>query len=245
MEKRLLIDKITEYVQDNISKFHNARIQKLSSLKLKKLLQKKNPYLFKAKNCLTAQDLVENIARSFMSSAEETMFGDWLEGLAIFANNIVFNGRKSTTQGIDLEFDKDNTRYIVSIKSGPNWGNSSQIKKMIEDFNAAKRTLHTSGSTMPVVFINGCCYGKKGHIYKNGDYYKYCGQDFWTLISGEETFYLDIIKPLGTKAKEKNEQYQNEYTNMINRFTRDFSNEFCNSDRSIDWEKIVRLNSGE
>ena len=31
--------------------------------------------------------------------------------------------------GIDLEFDKDGVRYIVTIKSGPNWGNSSQIGK--------------------------------------------------------------------------------------------------------------------
>lgn len=55
-----------------------------------------------------------------ISSNEETVFGDWLEGLAIFINSKVYDGRKSGITGIDLEFDKDGIRYIVTIKSGPN-----------------------------------------------------------------------------------------------------------------------------
>ena len=35
-------------------------------------------------------------------------------------------------------------RYIVSIKSGPKWGNSSQIKKMVQNFKQAKRVLATT-----------------------------------------------------------------------------------------------------
>lgn len=45
---------------------------------------------------------------------------------------------KSAAEGVDLEFNKDGKKYLVSIKSGPNWGNSSQIKKMIDNFNKAK-----------------------------------------------------------------------------------------------------------
>jgi hypothetical protein len=74
-----------------------------------------------------------------------------LEGLAIFINHKAFNGRKSSTPGIDLEFYKDNVRYIVSIKSGPNWGNSRQIKKMKTDFTQAKKTLRTSSSNLNVI----------------------------------------------------------------------------------------------
>ncbi|MCD4695711.1 MAG: FKBP-type peptidyl-prolyl cis-trans isomerase, partial [Bacteroidales bacterium] len=77
-----------------------------------------------------------------ISLSEYGLFGDWLEGLAIFINKRVYNGRKSTSHGIDIEFEKDKVRYIVSIKSGPNWGNSSQIKKMISDFTAANRTFN-------------------------------------------------------------------------------------------------------
>jgi len=75
-------------------------------------------------------------------------------------NQKVYQGRKSTTTGIDLEFDKGGIRYIVAIKSGPNWGNSSQIQKMLTDFHAAIKTLRTSGSGVNAICINGCCYGK-------------------------------------------------------------------------------------
>jgi len=43
-----------------------------------------------------------------------------LEGLAIYIAKMTYGGWKSGITGIDLEFDKDEKRYIVDIKSGPN-----------------------------------------------------------------------------------------------------------------------------
>ena len=58
------------------------------------------------------------------------------------------NGLKSGVTGIDLEFVKDGARYIVSIKSGPNWGNSSQVKDMQStDFRTAARTIRQGNKT--------------------------------------------------------------------------------------------------
>lgn len=243
MENKL-ISQVTKYVEENISKFHQSRINKLSDLKLKTVLKKKNPYLFKAKYYLTASNLVESLASAFISSAEETIFGDWLEGLAIFVCGEVYNGRKSSTIGVDLEFDKDGIRYIVSIKSGPNWGNASQVKKMKVDFITAKRTLRTSNSQLHIQAVNGCCYGRDSKPDK-GEFFKYCGQEFWSFISGEDTLYIDIIEPLATKAKERNEEFQQEYAKMINKFTLQFMNEFCLEDGAINWVKLVEFNSGK
>ena len=164
------------------------------------------------------------------------------QGLAIFINSQVFNGWKSGIPGIDLEFDFEGIRFIVNIKSGPNWGNSSQISKMIEDFSRAKKTLRTSNSKISIVAVNGCCYGRDNQPDK-GDYYKYCGQSFWEFISGNANLYTDIIEPLGHKAKEKNDEFLKSYAQMINKFTLEFSNEFCKKSGEIDWEKLVRFNS--
>ena len=237
-----LIEKVKEYVEQNIGQFHQNRIKKLETLRLKTILSKKNPYLFKAKYCVTAHDIVKSLTDAFLSSAEETIFGDWMEGLAIFVNQQVYGGWKSSAKGVDLEFDKDGIRYIVSIKSGPNWGNSSQINKLKEDFKSAKKTLRTSKSNLVIEAVNGCCYGKDGSPDK-GDYMKYCGQDFWYFISGEKTLYVDIIEPLATKAKERNEEFQKRYAQMINVFTKEFINEFCKENGEIDWEKLVEFNS--
>lgn len=240
--ENILIKEVINYVEENIGDFHQSRINKLETLKLKSVLKKKNPYLFKAKYLLTASDIVRSLTEAFVSSAEETMFGDWLEGLAIFVNNYVYGGRKSAAKGIDLEFDKDGFRYIVSIKSGPNWGNSSQIAKMRTDFNAANKTLRTSNSKLSIKAINGCCYGSDRNPDK-GDYFKYCGQDFWYLISGEKSLYLDIVEPLATRAKERNEEFQKAYAKILNKFTNEFITDFCYEDGSINWEKIVMFNS--
>ena len=128
--KEFLKKSVSEYVNKNIGEFHKKRIEALANLKLNIILKKKNPYLFKAKYLLTAEAIIKSIMDAFISSNEETIFGDWLEGLAIFINQKVYKGRKSGISGIDLEFDLDGIRYIIAIKSGPNWGNSGQIAKM-------------------------------------------------------------------------------------------------------------------
>lgn len=233
---------VVKYVEENIGTFHQKRIAGLQDLKLKKVLSKKNPYLFKAKYVLTAQDIIKSLTDAFISSQEETIFGDWLEGLAIFINGKVYSGRKSGIPGIDLEFDKENIRYIVTIKSGPNWGNSSQIAKMVADFKTAKKTLRTSNSQLNITAVNGCCYGRDNNPDK-GDYFKYCGQRFWDFVSGDTDLYTKIIEPLGHQAKERNDDFMQSYAQMINKFTKEFADTFCKDEGSIDWDKLVRFNS--
>jgi hypothetical protein len=240
--KNLILKDVTLYVEQNIGVFHQKRIQSIDSLKLTQVLKRKNPYLFKAKNVLTAERIVKGLVDAHISSNEETIFGDWLEGLAIFINGKVYNGRKSGISSIDLEFDKEGIRYIVNIKSGPNWGNSSQIKKMKSDFKTAQKTLRTSNSQLNIIAVNGCCYGIDNNPDK-GDYFKYCGQRFWEFISGETNLYTEIIEPLGHKAKDKDDEFMQSYAQMINKFTKEFSNTFCMESGAIDWVKLVKLNS--
>lgn len=217
----------------------------MKKLKLKDVLKRKNPYLFKVKNIITAGDFVKTILDAFLSSQEESLFGGFLEELAIYTCNHVYNGNKSSSEGIDLEFVKDNAKYIVAIKSGPNWGNSSQIKRMIDNFKKAKRILGTNTSASSnVIAVNGCCYGKDNAIDK-GDYLKLCGQRFWAFVSGNENLYTELIEPLGHNAKEKNEQFVEEYSKVINKFSHEFIEMFCDLTGAILWEKVIQFNSGK
>jgi len=239
----LNLNDVVEFVQVNIGEFHLRRANSLQSLKLTDVLKKKNPYLFKAKNINDAHDLVKLFLDAHLSSQEETIFGEFLEKLAIFVCNQVYGGRKSSAEGIDLEFQKDDVIYIVSVKSGPNWGNSNQVKRMVENFKQAKRILRTGNSNINVQAINGCCYGKSANPDK-GDYLKLCGQDFWGFISNNERLFVDIIEPFGYQAKIRNEELATEYDRALNLFTQQFMNDFC-IDGVIDWERLVRFNSGK
>ncbi len=237
-----LVEKIKNYVANHIREFHKERLNSLGKLKLGDVLKRKNPYLFRAKNIESAHDVVKNIVDAFVSSSEETIFGNWLEGLAIFIAGEVYKGKKSSARGIDLELDKGDVHYIVSIKSGPNWANSSALAKMRADFKAAAKTLRTSGSNLNVVAVNGICYGSRRNN-DQGDYFRYCGQDFWEFVSGDPRLYLEIIEPLSVEAKQRNEQFLVEYAKKLNLFVAEFLKKFARADGSVDWEKIVRLNS--
>lgn len=232
---------IRDYVAANISGFHQTRLLRLEGLKLKQILKRKNPYLFKAKNILTAEALVRVLLDAHLSSQEETLFGDFLEGLAIHINAQTFGGKKSNAEGIDLEFDRDGIRWLVSIKSGPNWGNSSQINKMRDNFNKATRIARTGKSKLDVRAVNGCCYGRDESPDK-GSFQKLCGQRFWEFISGSENLYTDLIEPLGHQAKLRNDEFDVAYAKVINRFTENFIADFC-VDGAIDWARLVTFNS--
>ena len=229
---------LTKFIEDNIPAFHGRRLESLSRLKLKEVLKRKNPYLFKAKNINTAERLVAGILDAYLSSQEETIFGNFLENLAIFICGKIYGGRKSTAEGVDMEFEKDDVLYIVSIKSGPNWGNHAQIEKMKQNFRKAKRI----AVTKRIIAINGCCYGQDPHPEKE-EYRKLCGQAFWEFISGNANLFTDIIEPLGHRAKQRNETFAEEYGKVVNRFTREFIAEFCHPDGAILWQRVVEFNS--
>ena len=237
-------EQITTYVEAHIGTFHNKRLESLNKLRLSNLLRRKNPYLFRSKNLVAVGDLVKSLLNAHLSSQEETLFGDLLEGLAIYVAEQVHNGLKSSATGIDLEFVKDGARYIVSIKSGPNWGNSSQVARMKDNFSTAARIIRQGNVDTNVIAVNGCCYGRDAKPDKGG-YFKYCGQDFWELISNDSGLYTRIIEPLGHNAKQRNDDFGENYGAVINRLSREFSEQFCDQRGVIDWNKLVAFSSAK
>jgi len=237
-------DDLVTFIGQNIQIFHKRKLDSLSRLHLEQILKRKNPYLFKAKNLNTAADLVKSILDAHLSSQEEGIFGHFLEELAIFVCEKSNRGIKSSTEGIDLEFEKRGVRYLVSIKSGPNWGNSRQISKMREDFRKAKRIIGMNTPQKRVVAVNGCCYGKDDSPDK-GDYLKLCGQRFWEFISNNRNLYTEIIEPLGHAAKEKNDKFIEEHAKVVNKFTLQFTRKYCDRSGKILWRKLVKFNSGK
>lgn len=235
------LTEVEAYVNEHIVDFHRRKIAALESLKLEKLLQK-NPYLFRAKNITTANDLITSLLDAFLSSSEEKHFGDFLEGLALFVAQKTCGGHKSAAPGVDLEFLQDGVHYLVSIKSGPHWGNSSQQDKLEEDLKTAARLKqqHRGANVQPVL---GICYGKTKTAYLRG-YLKVVGQNFWYLISHNKDLYTDIIEPIGFRAKEHNENFEAERANVVNRFTHEFYERFCTAQGAIEWATLVDYSSG-
>ena len=226
-----------------ITPFYDKRLNGLKSLQLKSVLRQKNPYLFKAKNIELAGDLVKSIVDAFLSSQEETIFGNLLEGFAIHVSASLHGGFKSQLKSIDLEFTRDGVYYIVGIKSSTNWGNSDQVNKMRDNFKVARGLLRKRGVKQEIIAVNGCMYGRDGNPHKtNADpdkqYYKYAGQDFWRFISDDDALYREIIAPIDREARQKDEAFKKVYTAKINEMTQEFIAHFM-TDNQIDWLKLV------
>ncbi|MEJ5308362.1 MAG: PmeII family type II restriction endonuclease [Anaerolineae bacterium] len=237
------LDRVREYVNEHIIYFHKNRAKSLEDLTLSRLLRK-NPYLFRAKNLTTAGELIQSLLEAFLSSSEEKHFGDFLEDLAVFVAGETCGGHKSTAQGVDLEFINGGIHYVVSVKSGPNWGNSSQQKKLAQDLRDAVIRVRQSRVAARVEPVLGICYGKTRTSYMPAGYLKVVGQNFWYLISENKALYTDIVEPIGHRAKEHNEAFEEERTKIANRFTGQFISKFCDHTGAIDWVRLVEFNSG-
>lgn len=161
----------------------------MKGINLNKLLKRKNPYLFKTKNINTAEDLVTSLMDATLSSSEEEILGGFLEELAIFVAHKTLNAHKSGSAGIDFEYIEGNTHFLVAVKSGLNWGNSSQWGKLRTDFERASRVLNQSKSTKNVKCILGACYGNAKDTLKGGIINQKAGQSFWYSISGNIAFH--------------------------------------------------------
>jgi hypothetical protein len=233
---------VREYVEENIGVFHQRRANSIKQLELKKLLSK-NPYLFRAKNVLTASEMIEGLLEAFLSSSEEQLFGSFLESLAVFVAQCTSGGHKSAAEGVDLEFVNRGIHYVISIKSGPNWGNNSQQNQLQTNLQQAVTRLKQQQAGANVQPVLGICYGKTRTSYVRG-YLKVVGQNFWYLISENKKLYTEIVEPIGYRAKEYNDDFSKQKPQLVNRLNREFLAEFCDSSGAIDWSRLVHYTCG-
>ncbi len=240
--KKLNSNELHDYVDIKFSKYFYCQEKLLREATLDDLFWQ-NPYLFVVKKPMIAGQLVESLLDAFLFSWGEKFFGDFLEELAIFIAGKTCGGHKSAATGIDLEFINNGIHYVVSIKSGPNWGNSSQQNKLQQDLQKAVTTIKQSQFGANVQAVLGICYGKTKTSYVKG-YLKVVGQNFWYLISENKNLYTDIIEPISYQAQQHNDTFSDEKARVTNQFTREFIDSFCDETGAVDWAKLVEWNSG-
>jgi len=64
------------------------------------------------------------------------------------------------------------------------------------------------------------------------------------LISDDQDLYIQIVEPIGFRAKEHNDRYSLEKDKITNLLTKRFIEKFCDQTGLIDWPKVVTENSG-
>lgn len=237
-------EEIIRAIADALESFYGSLIDKIDGLDIVKIMKRKNPYLYRAKAMENASEIVENVLGAFVTSSEETIFGNcFFEPLAIAASG----GNKALAEGIDIMIHdiKDNAIYAFAVKSGPSVFNADSKKRQEQNFMAAAKLAQQARARYEAYI--GYAYGKKKESGRGKPkiYQELAGKKFWTELTGDDEFYLKIIKYMGNLPEKYVASYKESYNKAFNRLVREFSNKFCADDGSIDWEKLVEFNSGD
>lgn len=234
-------DAVIRAVGTALTDFYTSLTRTLDKIDVDKILKRKNPYLYRAKGISSAGQIVDGILAAYISSSEETIFGNtFFEPIAI----VVSGGQKAVTEGVDITVDKDNTIYSIAVKSGTSVFNADSRKRQEQNFQSAqKRAQQAHKAFLPVV---GYGYGKKKIKAGNEKFYKeLAGKDFWEWLTGDAEFYTKIIRMMGTRPDEYAKNFEVAYAKAENRMVREFTIKYCKEDGSIDWDMLLRFNSGD
>lgn len=235
---------VVQAIADGLDTFYSTLISKIDGLDIIKIMKRKNPYLYRAKAMENAAEIVENVLSAFVTSSEETIFGNcFFEPLAIAASG----GNKALAEGIDImvEHKNINTIFAVAVKSGPSVFNADSKKRQEQNFAAAAKLAQQAKARYEAYI--GYAYGKKRDSGRGKPkiYQELAGKKFWAELTGDQDFYLKIIDYMGQLPEKYIAAYKESYNKASNRLVREFSNRFCEEDGSIDWEKLVDFNSGD
>lgn len=230
---------VIEAISHSLTDFYTSLTKTLDNIDIDKILKRKNPYLYRAKGISSAGQIVDGILAAYVSSSEETVFGNtFFEPIAI----VVSGGQKAVTEGVDITVDKDNTIYSIAVKSGTSVFNADSRKRQEQNFQSAqKRAQQAKKAYLPVV---GYGYGKK-KVKAEKFYLELAGKEFWEWLTGDAEFYTKIIEFMGTRPDEYAKEFDEAYAKAENRMIREFTLKYCKEDGSIDWDALIKFNSGD
>lgn len=232
---------LNSIVDDALKNCYKRRIDIVGKVDIFKMLKQKNPYMYRAFGTNDAHDFVEDILLDAQSSSDETIFGDFFEEVAIGVSR---NSKKSSGSGVDMEIWSDDLREVdlYAVKSGINVYNSSSRERQRQAFNEAIKRLKGYAVTPKV----GYGYGRKKVVKSNKDnFQEEAGEVFWTQISSDPSFYLELIDLVGVSAEQHKINFDNEWQKCVNRQYKKFMDVFGLDNGSIDWKAIVRYSSAE
>ncbi len=237
-------EEVAKAIAQALDDFYTSLIEKIDGLDIVKIMKRKNPYLYRAKAMESASEIVDSVLSAFVSSSEETIFGNcFFEPLAIAASG----GNKALAEGIDIMVqDREaNAIYAVAVKSGTSVFNADSKKRQEQNFIAASKLAQQAKARYEAII--GYAYGRKRETGRGKPkmYRELAGKHFWAELTGDDAFYLKIIGFMGSLPEQYVVSYKESYNKASNRLVREFSNRFCKEDGSIDWEALVTFNSGD
>lgn len=226
---------VIQAIASALETFYGTLIEKIDGLNIQKVMKRKNPYLYRAKAMQSATEIVDSVLTAFVSSSEETIFGNcFFEPIAIAASG----GNKALAEGIDIMIQNNETNTIsaIAVKSGPSVFNADSKKRQEQNFTAASKLAQQAKARYEAYI--GYCYGKKKESGRGKPkmYQELAGKRFWTELTGDEDFYIKIIGYMGTMPEKYVADYKESYNRAANRLIN-----VSNPVSVLEWEKQMAV----
>jgi len=234
---------VRRFVSKKVTDYYTARLDKLDTVELPDLLRRKNIFLLAAEG-LTPWELIDELLTARTIASSEGLFGKRFEDVALKVLSVAHDvAIKSSAGSIDAEVISSGRRFIISLKAGPATYNAGNAKNARKEFTAAKARVAQEDINTPVFTMNAAYYGNSKPVLDKIPMVLR-GQAFWFFASKEESFYIELLKMCSKKNKTFRAKVKTKFDEVRNRLTGEFLHDFCDSNNSIMWDKLAKLNSG-
>jgi len=232
---------LEQLIENSLAEFYRRRMAKVEELSLSSFLPRKNPYLLRALALENAAEIVERVLHHHLTASDETIFGDaFFEPIALMASG----GAVAQAAGVDFVIETDTVYKVYAMKSGPNVQNASQRARQGDEFNLIRSRLYKTHKQFDPIVGHG--YGKYNtEPTKTRSYRDLSGQAFWRDITGDDDFYLKLIRLMKDAPRHHRDKFQGYWDAAVNRLTAEFVSRFCYEDGRISWERLTEYVSGE
>lgn len=207
-EKQKILEDAKAFFRTRICPNHLKNTKKLKNIEAFDI----NPFLHSYIARFAFGDTTpESLAKALiyprvLGTSINTTFGTNIQ----FFCNDVLEAFASTTSGIDIEFidAEDGQRKYCQVKAGPNTINKDDVPVIKDHFRGVINLARTNGLRIATDdCIVGVLYGTfdelSGHYKKiHEDYPVIVGKDFWYHLTGDPSFYQDLIMAFTEVADE-------------------------------------------
>jgi hypothetical protein len=209
-EREAILKKAREFFKSSIADSHAMNTQKLKKLDQFNV----NPFtVHYLASFAFGDESPKNLAKALiyprvLGTSIATTFGN---NVQTFCHKVL-GGYASTTAGMDIEFIDalDGRKKYCQLKAGPQTINKDDVATIKGHFAGLKnlaRTNHLTDFNPMTDCCVGILYGDHSQISSNyrhieDDYPVYSGKEFWLHLTGDESFYEDLIDVFSDCAKD-------------------------------------------
>jgi hypothetical protein len=195
------------------------------------LLSKCNPYEL-CVNTKTVENAVDFIMRTHKQTSSKTIWGNYLELIAVKVCNHIFGGFKSNEVCTDLEWIIEGKNHYRGWKSSPNWCNADQKRAV----NTKEKDMMTSENFGSFKVLTS--YGKTVKKRVTNGFTQLSGQDAWEEISNDSELYNKVMVGIQLNCDIIGQFLENIYISDREKSIDWFTINFTNEDKTINFINI-------